>query len=86
MPEQFPKLGLDGPADLDHVLKVVSEHAHKVAQMEFGNALEKDKALKTVLDKVIKRVSAPCAELYIFAEICPYLYHRLLMAIFAIHS
>lgn len=57
MPEQFPRLNLDSPADLDHVVTVVGQHALKVAQMEFGKDLGRDKALKSTVDKVIQRVS-----------------------------
>lgn len=57
MSGHFPRLNLDRPADLEHVLGVIDKHAHKVAQMEFGSELERDKALKAVVDKVIKRVS-----------------------------
>lgn len=57
MPEQFPRLNLDGPADLEHVMSVVRQHAHKVAQMEFGKDLDRDKALRIAVDKVIQRVS-----------------------------
>ena len=39
------------------MLKVVDHHARKVAQMEFGSELEHDKALKAVVDKMVKRVS-----------------------------
>ena len=57
MSGHFPRLNLDKPADLDHVLHVIDSHAHKVAQMEFGSELERDKALEAVVDKTIKRVS-----------------------------
>lgn len=57
MSGHFPRLNLDRPADLDHVIHAVDRHAHKVAQMEFGSELERDKALKAVVDKMIKRVS-----------------------------
>lgn len=57
MSGHFPRLNLDRPGDLDHVLKVVDHHARKVAQMEFGSELEHDKALKAVVDKMVKRVS-----------------------------
>jgi len=57
MSGHFPRLNLDRPADLDHVIHAVDQHAHKVAQMEFGSELERDKALKAVVDKMIKRVS-----------------------------
>lgn len=39
------------------MLLVIDQHAHKVAQMEFGSELERDKALKAVVDKMIQRVS-----------------------------
>lgn len=58
MSSHFPRLSLDRPADLDHVLRVIHQHATKVAQMEFGSELERDKALKAVVDKMTKRVSA----------------------------
>ena len=57
MSSHFPRLNLDKPADLDLVLQVIDQHAHKVAQMEFGSELERDKALRAVTDKMIKRVS-----------------------------
>lgn len=57
MSGHFPRLNLDKPADLEHVLQVIDQHAHKVAQVEFGSELERDKALKEVVVKVIKRVS-----------------------------
>lgn len=57
MSAHFSRLNLDRPADLDHVITAVNQHAHKVAQMEFGSELERDKALKAAVDKVIKRVS-----------------------------
>lgn len=57
MSGHFPRLNLDRPADLDHVLRVINDHAHKVSQMEFGSELERDKALKALVDKMIKRVS-----------------------------
>lgn len=56
MSGHFPRLNLDKPADLDHVLRVIDSHARKVAQMEFGSELERDKALKAVVDKMVKRV------------------------------
>ncbi len=58
MSSHFPRLNLDRPADLDHVLRVIHQHATKVAQMEFGSELGRDKALKAVVDKMTKRVSA----------------------------
>lgn len=57
MSSHFPRLNLDRPADLEHVLHAINQHAHKVAQMEFGSELERDKALKALVDKMIKRVS-----------------------------
>ncbi|SAM82442.1 uncharacterized protein UBRO_04539 [Ustilago bromivora] len=57
MSGHFPRLNLDKPADLEHVLQVIDQHAHKVAQMEFGSELERDKALKEVVVKVIKRLT-----------------------------
>ncbi|EST05171.1 Kinetochore Mis14 [Kalmanozyma brasiliensis GHG001] len=57
MSGHFPRLNLDRPADLDHVLHVINDHAHKVAQMEFGSELERDKALKALVDKMIKRLT-----------------------------
>ncbi|KAJ1018243.1 hypothetical protein NDA18_006402 [Ustilago nuda] len=57
MSGHFPRLNLDKPADLEHVLQVIDQHAHKVAQMEFGSELERDKALKAVVVKVIKRLT-----------------------------
>ena len=57
MSGHFPRLNLDRPADLDHVLNVIDQHAHKVAQMEFGSELERDKALKAVVNKMIQRVN-----------------------------
>ncbi|SOV03902.1 uncharacterized protein UDID_04539 [Ustilago sp. UG-2017a] len=57
MSGHFPRLNLDKPADLEHVLQVIDRHAHKVAQMEFGSELERDKALKEVVVKVIKRLT-----------------------------
>ncbi|KAJ1026786.1 hypothetical protein NDA16_002083 [Ustilago loliicola] len=57
MSGHFPRLNLDRPADLEHVLHVIDEHARKVAQMEFGSELERDKALKAVVDKLIKRLT-----------------------------
>ncbi|KAJ9479348.1 hypothetical protein PHBOTO_002829 [Pseudozyma hubeiensis] len=57
MSGHFPRLNLDRPADLDHVLRVVNQHAHKVAQMEFGSELERDKALRAVVDKMLTRLT-----------------------------
>ncbi|SJX63106.1 uncharacterized protein SRS1_13932 [Sporisorium reilianum f. sp. reilianum] len=57
MSGHFPRLNLDRPADLDHVLNVIDQHAHKVAQMEFGSELERDKALKAVVNKLIQRLT-----------------------------
>lgn len=57
MSGHFPRLNLDRPADLDHVLHAIDQHAHKVAQMEFGSELERDKALRAVVDKMFTRVS-----------------------------
>ncbi|TKY89271.1 hypothetical protein EX895_001802 [Sporisorium graminicola] len=57
MSGHFPRLNLDRPADLDHVLRVIDQHAHKVAQMEFGSELDRDKALKAVVGKMIHRLT-----------------------------
>ncbi|SPO24396.1 uncharacterized protein UTRI_03664 [Ustilago trichophora] len=57
MSGHFPRLNLDRPTDLDYVLHAIDQHAHKVAQMEFGSELERDKALKAVVDKMIKRLT-----------------------------
>ncbi|SPO45507.1 uncharacterized protein PSANT_03193 [Moesziomyces antarcticus] len=57
MSSHFPRLNLDRPADLDHVLRVIHQHATKVAQMEFGSELGRDKALKAVVDKMTKRLT-----------------------------
>lgn len=66
MSDHFPRLNLDRPADLEHVLHMIDQHAHKVAQMEFGSELERDKALKAVVDKMIKRVSTLLAGVSLF--------------------
>lgn len=63
MPEQFPRLNLDGPADLEHVVSVTRQHALKIAQMEFGKDLDRDKTLKSTVDKVIQRVSSCSVDL-----------------------
>ncbi|SNX83824.1 uncharacterized protein MEPE_02532 [Melanopsichium pennsylvanicum] len=57
MSGHFPRLNLDKPADLDHVLQAIHSNAHKIAQMEFGSELERDKALKATVDKVIRRLT-----------------------------
>ena len=57
MSGHLPRLNLDRPADLDHVLSAIDQHAHKVAQMEFGSELERDKALRALVNKTFKRVS-----------------------------
>lgn len=62
MSGHFPRLNLDRPADLDHVLQAIDQHIHKVGQMEFGSELERDKALRAVVDKMIKRVSIDASD------------------------
>ncbi|KIS68892.1 uncharacterized protein UMAG_02878 [Mycosarcoma maydis] len=57
MSGHFPRLNLDRPADLDHVLRAIDQHAHKVAQMEFGSELERDKALRALVNKTFKRLT-----------------------------
>ncbi|KAN0064809.1 hypothetical protein ACQY0O_001866 [Thecaphora frezii] len=53
MPEQFPKLNLDTPKDLDYVLHQIRKHAHHLAKLEFNDHIQRSKQFKHAWDKSV---------------------------------
>ena len=57
MPEQFPKLNLDTPRELDHVIGSIEKYADRAAILEWGKDVENKPALKSAWSKSLSLVS-----------------------------
>ncbi|EPQ30445.1 uncharacterized protein PFL1_01971 [Pseudozyma flocculosa PF-1] len=53
MPEQFPRLNLETPKDLDYVLQQIRRHAHQLAKLEFDDEFLRRKPFKQAWDKSV---------------------------------
>lgn len=59
MPEEFSKIDIDEPEDLDHVVSSIESHARKLvkAQLEReGQQVKADEETRLVCEKVIEQV------------------------------